>query len=154
LSINVSNERSHVLTGELFDLSIALDVVGNAAASRIGINQTDLICLNLLMRHGPMSPGQLAATLGLTTAAISAMASRLENGGYVRREIDPKDRRRVVMHVTPERAQQAFREFDGFYEAVVGLFGSYSDDEQRLLLDLLPRFRQILVDQAAALREG
>jgi DNA-binding MarR family transcriptional regulator len=150
----VSNERSHVLTGELFDLSIALDVVGNAAASRIGINQTDLICLNLLMRHGPMSPGQLAATLGLTTAAISAMASRLENGGYVRREIDPKDRRRVVMHVTPERAQQAFREFDGFYEAVVGLFGSYSDDEQRLLLDLLPRFRQILVDQAAALREG
>lgn len=150
----MSNERANALTGELFDLSIALDLIGNAAASRIGINQTDLICINLLVRHGPMSPGQVAATLGLTTAAISAMASRLENGGYVRREIDPKDRRRIVMHAVPEGAQQAFSRFDGFYEAVVELFGSYSESDQRLLLDVLPRFRQILIDQAAALKEG
>src|SRR5215831_12130064 len=85
---------AHELVGELFELSIALDLIGNAAASRIGINQTDLICLNLLVRHGPMSPGQVANSLGLTTAAISAMATRLEAGGYAYREIDAKDRRR------------------------------------------------------------
>ena len=146
--------RPEALTDELFDLSIALDLIGAAAASRIGINQTDLICLNLLVRRGPMSPGQVAAALGLTTAAISAMATRLEAGGYARREIDPKDRRRILMHATPETAQRAFGQFDGFYHAVVELFGSYSESEQRLLLDLLARFRQILVDQAAVIKAG
>ena len=53
-----ASKRAEALTGELFDLSIALDLIGNAAAGRIGINQTDLICLNLLVRHGPMSPGR------------------------------------------------------------------------------------------------
>jgi DNA-binding MarR family transcriptional regulator len=146
--------RAEELTGELFDLSIALDLIGHAAASRIGINQTDLICLNLLVRHGPMSPGQVAASLGLTTAAISAMATRLEAGGYAYREIDPKDRRRILMHALPAGAQKAFSQFDGFYQAVVGLFDSYGERDQKLLIDLLARFRHILVDQAAAIKAG
>ena len=147
-------QRAEQLTGELFDLSIALDLIGHAAAGRIGINQTDLICLNLLVRHGPMSPGQVAASLGLTTAAISAMATRLEAGGYAHREIDPKDRRRILMHASPTGAERAFSQFDGFYQAVVGLFDSYGERDQKLLIDLLARFRQILIDQAAAIKAG
>ena len=61
----------------------------------------------------------VASTLGLTTAAISAMASRLEAGGYARRQIDPKDRRRIVMHASPAGAEKAFSHFDGFNNAEV-----------------------------------
>ena len=150
---NESPDRVEQLTNELFDLSIALDLIGNAAAARIGINQTDLICLNLLVRHGPMSPGQIAANLGLTTAAISAMASRLESGGYVSREIDPSDRRRILMHASSAGAERAFSQFDGFYQAVVSLFEAYGEADQNLLLEVLPRFRQILIDQAAEIKE-
>jgi DNA-binding MarR family transcriptional regulator len=142
------------LIGELFDLSMALDLIGNAAASRIGINQTDLICLNLLVRHGPMSPGQVASALGLTTAAISAMATRLEKGGYAHREIDPRDRRRIVMHASPAGTERAFGLFDGFYQAAAGLLPRYGPDEQKLLLDLLARFREVLVSQATAIKAG
>jgi hypothetical protein len=39
------------LTHALFDLSSAIDLIGQAAATRLGINQTDLICLNLLVRN-------------------------------------------------------------------------------------------------------
>jgi DNA-binding MarR family transcriptional regulator len=157
LSINVSKDsskRAEALTGELFDLSIALDLIGNAAAGRIGINQTDLICLNLLVRHGPMSPGQVAQTLGLTTAAISAMATRLEAGGYAYREMDPKDRRRVLMHASPAGTQRAFSLFDDFYQASASLFASYGERDQKLLLEILARFRQVLTDQAAAIKAG
>ena len=149
-----SSKRAEALTGELFDLSIALDLIGNAAASRIGINQTDLICLNLLVRHGPMSPGQVAQALGLTTAAISAMATRLEAGGYAHREIDPKDRRRILMHASPSGTQRAFSLFDDFYQASAGLFASYSERDQKLLLEILARFRQVLLEQAAAIKAG
>jgi DNA-binding MarR family transcriptional regulator len=147
-----SSKRAEALVGELFDLSIALDLIGNAAASRIGINQTDLICLNLLVRHGPMSPGRVAQTLGLTTAAISAMATRLESGGYAHREIDPKDRRRILMHASTAGAQRAFGLFDDFYRASESLFASYGERDQKLLLEILARFRQVLTEQAAAIR--
>jgi len=149
-----AEKRVEKLANELFDLSIALDLIGNAAASRIGINQTDLICLNLLVRHGPMSPGQIAANLGLTTAAISAMASRLEAGNYVSREIDPSDRRRILMQASEAGAERAFSQFDGFYQAVVGLFEAYGERDQNLLMEVLAGFRQILVDQAAAIKAG
>lgn len=140
------------LTGELFELSIALDLIGNAAASRIGINQTDLICLFLLVRHGPMSPGQVASSLGLTTAAISAMATRLEAGGYARREIDPNDRRRVLMHASPTGSQQAFSLFDDFYQAIVDLLGKADRKDVEGLKRLLTQFRGILVEHAAEIR--
>src|SRR5688500_16607569 len=95
-------DLAHRLTMELFDLGIVIDLIGQATASRLGINQTDLICLNMLTRNVPMSSGQVASALGLTAAAISAMASRLEAGGYARREMDPKDRRRVLLHPLPD----------------------------------------------------
>jgi DNA-binding MarR family transcriptional regulator len=141
------------LVAELFELSTAIDLVGNAAASRIGINQTDLICLNLLVRHGPMSPGQVAAALGLTGAAISAMATRLEAGGYARREIDPQDRRRVLMHASPTGAQQAFALFDDVFQATMDLFASVRPQDLRKLARLLAQFRGILTGHAAAIRQ-
>jgi DNA-binding MarR family transcriptional regulator len=140
------------LVAELFELSTAIDLVGNAAASRIGINQTDLICLNLLVRHGPMSPGQVASTLGLTGAAISAMATRLEAGGYARREIDPQDRRRVLMHASPTGAQQAFALFDDVFGATMDLFAQARPQDLRKLAQLLAQFRGILTSHAATIR--
>ncbi|MFI9550861.1 MarR family winged helix-turn-helix transcriptional regulator [Nonomuraea endophytica] len=153
MSKDPKDEPARELTGELFELSMALDLIGNASAGQIGINQTDLMCLNLLVRHGPMSPGQIAAALGLTTAAISAMASRLEAGGYAAREIDPKDRRRVLMHASPLGAERAFGLFDDFFLAATELFGSTSEDDLRRLADLLRRFRHLLTEHAQVIRD-
>lgn len=146
------SELARSLTEALFELSTAIDLIGSAAADRLGINQTDLICLNLLARNGPMSPGQVAAALGLTTAAISAMATRLESGGYARREIDPKDRRRVLMHASPAGAQRAFSVFDDFYRATVELHSAYSEPELRALLGLMGRWQHLLTEHTATIR--
>ena len=140
------------LTHELFDLSIAIDLIGQASASRLGINQTDLICLDLLARQGPLSAGQVAAALGLTTAAISAMASRLEAGGYAHREMDPHDRRRVLLHASPTGVRQAFGLFDDLQHAAEQMLARFGDEDLRRLLELLRAYRQLLADQAAALR--
>ena len=150
-----SSERAEALTGALFDLSIALDLIGNAAASRIGINQTDLICLNLLVRRGPMSPRQVASTLGLTSAAISALATRLEAGGYAQREMDPRDPRRILMHASPTGSQQVFSHFDDLYQAVTELFASYSDRDQKLPRVVVARLGTVttVCDAARVLRQ-
>jgi DNA-binding MarR family transcriptional regulator len=159
LDIKLSNDPGHVehalpqvLTHALIDLSIAIDLIGQATASRLGINQTDLIGLDLLVRQGPMAAGQLAAALGLTTAAISAMATRLEAGGYAHREMDPNDRRRVLLHASTSGAEQAFGLFDDLYQATAALSATYQRRDLQMLIDLLKRYRQLITEQAAVLR--
>jgi len=86
------------MTGSLMQL------VGQAAADRIGINATDLNCLNILSFSGSLTAGGLARATGLTTASITGVIDRLEQAGYVRRERDAKDRRRVVVHLVLDKA--------------------------------------------------
>ena len=142
------------LTRELFDLSIAIDLIGQATASRLGINQTDLICLDLLARQGPLSAGQVASALGHTTAAISAMASRLEAGGYARREMDPDDRRRVLIHASPSGIEQAFSLFDDLYAAAAEMHSRHDERDLRMLVDLLRGYRLLVDQHTTRLREA
>ena len=81
-----------------------MQLMGQAAADRIGLNATDLNCLNILSFSGELTAGDLARETGLTTASITGVADRLEEAGYVRRERDPKDRRRVVIRLVLESA--------------------------------------------------
>ncbi len=81
-----------------------MQLIGQAAADRMGINTTDLNCLNILSFTGTMTAGQLAQATGLTTAAITGVIDRLEEAGYARRERDTADRRRVVVHLAADAA--------------------------------------------------
>src|ERR1700737_4249079 len=66
-----------------------MQLLGQMSAERIGINVTDLNCLNIVALTGPMTAGGLARATGLTTASITGVLDRLEDGGFVRRERDP-----------------------------------------------------------------
>src|SRR5579863_10050526 len=81
-----------------------MQLMSQAAADRIGINSTDLNCLNILSFRGQMTAGELARETGLTTASITGVVDRLEEAGFVRRERDPQDRRRVVVRLVLDRA--------------------------------------------------
>jgi DNA-binding MarR family transcriptional regulator len=73
----------------------------NVAAERLGVNRTDLHCLNIIENAGGLTAGQLAEEAGLTTGAVTGVIDRLERVGFARRVPDPDDRRRVKLEVTP-----------------------------------------------------
>lgn len=148
------DDLGQALTHELMDLSAAVDLIAQAAAAKLGVHQTDLICLHLLVRNGPMNAGEVAAALGLTTAAISTMAGRLESGGFARREMDPHDRRRVLLHASPEGARQAFDLFAGLYGSVGKVAAQHEERDVARLIELLRSYRQLVSDHTAALRES
>src|SRR5260370_41176928 len=66
-------------------------------ASQIGVNATDMQCLNILDYEGPVPAGRLAELTGLTTGAIAVEIDRLEKLGYVQHGRDLHHRRRVVI---------------------------------------------------------
>jgi DNA-binding MarR family transcriptional regulator len=85
------------------------DAFDNLAALRLGVNRTDLHCLNAIENSGGLTAGQLAAEVGLTTGAVTGVVDRLEKAGFARRVGDPRDRRRVKVEVTPEFYARADR---------------------------------------------
>ncbi len=75
----------------------------HAAAERLGMAVTDFFCLSILLMEGSASAGRLAERTGLTTGAITGVVDRLARRGWVRRDVDPDDRRRVVVRVADTR---------------------------------------------------
>ncbi len=132
-----------------------MQLMGQAAADRIGINATDLNCLNILSFRGQMTAGELARETGLTTASITGVVDRLEEAGFVRRERDPQDRRRVVIRLVLERA---LRDVASVFLPMVRDWNEmatrYSDDELRLIVDFYDRMQQVLRKHLTRLREG
>jgi DNA-binding MarR family transcriptional regulator len=69
----------------------------NVAAESLGVNSTDLIAGSYLAENGPMTAGELAKVMGITTGAMTIAIDRLERAGFATRENDPNDRRKVII---------------------------------------------------------
>jgi DNA-binding MarR family transcriptional regulator len=131
-----------------------MQLMTQAAADRVGINATDMQCLNILSFQGQMTAGELAKATGLTTASITGVVDRLEEAGFVTRERDPHDRRRVVVKLVLERA---LRDVAGVFLPLLRswreMAARYSDDELRLIVDYYTRMESILREHLDRLRE-
>src|SRR5215831_2879121 len=131
-----------------------MQLMGQAAADRIGINSTDLNCLNILSFSGHMTAGELARATGLTTASITGVIDRLEEAGFVRRERDPNDRRRVVVRLSLDKAvSDVASVFATMLRHWRDMASRSSDDELRLIVDFYGRVEQVFRKHLIRLRD-
>jgi len=130
-----------------------MQLLGAASAERIGINVTDLNCLNILALTGSMTAGELARETGLTTASITGVLDRLEEAGFVRRERDPGDRRRVIVRLDAARGlRDVAPVFAPVVEAWRTAAEAYTDEQLTLSLDFQHQLEQIMRDRLIDLR--
>lgn len=141
------------LEHEIRKMSAQSVLFSNAVSSRLGINSSDLECLDILHLSGAASAGQLAATTGLTTGAITGVIDRLEKAGYVRRQRDPNDRRRVIIEARPNAEREIAPMFKSLAQAMTGLWSTFSDQDLTLILDFVSRSYPVMVEETAKLRE-
>lgn len=78
--------------------------VEREVARLLGLSPTDYRALSTLMQAGPMTVGELATAVGATYATTTALATRLETAGHLRRERDDADHRKVRLHVEHDSA--------------------------------------------------
>jgi DNA-binding MarR family transcriptional regulator len=135
-------------------LSTATIMFHQAVADRLGLNITDHKCLDLVLLHGPMTAGALAAATGMTTGAITAAVDRLERAGFVRRVDDPKDRRKVVVQAVPKRLNEVGQFFEPLVAFLEELVSRYDDTELAAIVDFMTRSCDGLRQLTVKLREG
>ena len=131
----------------------ATDIVDELVCRLLGINRTDARCIDILDERSPLSAGELAASSGLTTGAITAVLDRLERAGYARRVADPADRRRVLVELTPKAREASLELFGPLAEAWAPLDVRFSDDELTLMIEFQLLGREIQERHAEWLRQ-
>src|ERR671914_192740 len=109
-----------------------------AVAERSGVNLTDMQCVAVLTQTGPITAGQLAEEMRLTTGAVTGVIDRMERAGYVRREKDPADGRRVIVRPVSEKLESAGAGFFASQGRVLEeLMSEYDERDLALFLDLM-----------------
>jgi len=111
-------------------------------AERIGINSTDLECLDFIVLRGPISAGELAAVTGLTTGSITGVIDRLERAGFARRDRHGSDRRKVLVQAMPAVKRRLGPLFQPMERGAMSVLSKYSDKELAFLLDVFSRLSE------------
>lgn len=96
-------------------------------AKELGLNGTDLQCLNLLDLKGSLRPGELAQWCALTTGGVTVILDRLEKAGYIRREPNPKDRRSLLIRPVPARARRLRKTFQSKSDTLLKVLSEYDE---------------------------
>lgn len=132
--------------------STAAVLFHHAVAERLGLGPTDHKCLDVLRERGPMIGSELAAVTGLTSGAITGVVARLERAGYLRREPDPQDRRKQILHPVPERLRDIQGVFDPMHEDAAALLDGFDMSQLNAIAEFLLRSTDFVYRRAALLR--
>lgn len=135
-------------------LGSALGVLfSQAVADRVGITPSELETLDLFNLYGPMTPSRLAELTGLTTGGVTRLIDRLERGGFVRRDPDPKDRRKVILQpLNVQNEAMVGPYYESLGARMFELTSRYGDDELELILGYMRGARELMQDEVAQIR--
>lgn len=126
----------------------------HSVAERAGLHVTDAECIDFLMEAGTATAGDLARAAGLTTGAMTAAIDRLERAGFVYRDRDPSDRRKVIVKPVMKTIKKYVPLYESMGREVEKLFSEYTDEELEFLLEHSNRMTKIYEEQIARLRQG
>ena len=141
---DAARRRRRLITAikdSLRQMSNQLSLLNHHVGARLELKDVDLDCLDLISRHGPLSPSALARHAGLHPATMTGILDRLQRGGWVARERDPdaSDRRAVAVRALRHRNAELFRLYSGMNTSMDQICARYADTELELLADFLRR---------------
>jgi DNA-binding MarR family transcriptional regulator len=127
-------------------------IFGQSVAIRLGLSESDVDALELLVDTGAATAGKLAELMGLTTGAVTRVVDRLEQAGYVRRVSDPTDRRRVIVEIIPEKVTSLEAMMASLEQAAEEEAGRYTPDQLATINDFLSRMAELTQAESTRLR--
>lgn len=123
--------------------TIANVVVFNAeVAEQLGLGVSDMQFMTYLMQEGPLSPGRLAELSGLKSGSVTGVIDRLEHAGWVHRERDDSDRRKVRVMLNAERLQSAESPYAGQAANLRRVLDGFDGEELEVIERFLERLNE------------
>jgi DNA-binding MarR family transcriptional regulator len=135
------------LRSEIVGYFGAASAFDERVAEKLKLSRTDMRCLDLLERLGPMTAGQLADESGLSTGAVTFLLDRLEEAGMVRRRRDTEDRRRVWVEVMPSAQKRLLRMQQPIVEEMRAVTQRFKAEELAIVRDFMRETKEVFERQ-------
>jgi DNA-binding MarR family transcriptional regulator len=119
------------------EVILQLTLFNRHVAGNLDLKDVDHACLNLIERHGPLSPRDLAFRAGLHPATMTGVLDRLERGQWVVRERDPSDRRAVLVRPLRLRTGELTRLYAPMLTFMNRICSGYSVTELERIAEFL-----------------
>jgi len=118
-----------------------LSLLNHHVSMRVDLKDVDLDCLDLIDRHGPLSPSAVAKRAGLHPATVTGILDRLQRNGWITRERDPDgpDRRAVTVRVLRDRGRELYHLYAGMNTSMDEICAGYTDTQLEVVADFLHR---------------
>lgn len=127
----------------------------HAIGEHMGLSATEHKAADILRRFGPMTAGELAEKTALTTGAVTGLVDRLEKAGFVRREHDNRDRRRVIIKPLDNgKNTEVVKLFSPLRNDMAELLSQYDDRDAKMIADFAARAAEVFKDHTEQLRRG
>ncbi len=123
-------------------------------AKKLKLSRTDMRCLDLIGRLGPLTAGNLAEESGLTTGAVTFILDRLEEAGMVTRRRDTEDRRRVWVEIVPAARLRLEGLQQPLAEDMRRLAQRFKEDELAVVRDFMRQAKEVFERQVTGSGKG
>lgn len=133
-------------------VSTASILFHSVVSERLGLQPSEEKAIELLLRFGPITAGELSERAGLAPASVTGLVDRLERKGFARRVPDQVDKRRVRIEVEPSAMGKFQPLFADFVARLHQLYERYSDDELTLIQRYLSEVSEVQRAATEALR--
>jgi DNA-binding MarR family transcriptional regulator len=126
--------------GRITRLAALLERELDTAFAEYGLAGCDFDVLATLRRSGApyrLTPTELSRSTMVTTGGMTKRLDRLEAGGLIRREADPRDRRGKLIALTDEGRRLIDRAVEGHLVNEERMLAGLSRSDRKQLADLL-----------------
>lgn len=108
-----------------------LDLVreGRCLLAELGLSHSEFVALESCV-HGPARASTIAEAIGISSAGATDLIDRLERRHLVRRRTDSRDRRVVLVKLTPP-GERLFRKAQSAYRTMLHRVGLSITDQER-----------------------
>ena len=93
--------------------------------------------------HNNITPGDISKAAGTSPARIAAELNSLENKGLIIREIDPNNRRRILVRLTPDGENSANKYRCEGMEVAVELLSQLGEQDAREYVRIIGKLGEI-----------
>jgi DNA-binding MarR family transcriptional regulator len=145
IELNASSDLRAKMMGEIGSTVMRwqdeTQAYDEAVGERLALNAAERRCLGFL-HGGPQPAGAIAAAIGLTPAAVTALVDRLEARGLLTRKRSEEDRRKVIIEGTAKTARISEDYYGSIARDGIGVLEAFGNDELATIL----RFMQAALE--------
>lgn len=139
-----SQQRCKEMLVSLRKINRAISLHSKNLNRRFGLTGPQLVILNEIARYELITVTQLARSISLSQATVTDILNRLVKKGLVERTRDTKDRRRVLIRVTPNCHDILSHAPPALQDTFVDRYANLPEWEQLMILSALKRIVDLM----------